>query len=214
MFTGLIQHVGSLAGLRTRGAARSLAIRHEPFDAPLALGESVAVQGVCLTVTERRVNEFACDVLVETLARTNLGSKGPGARLNLERALRADERLGGHLVTGHVDGTGAVLARERAAEDWVLEIGCDDGLMAGIVLKGAIACDGVSLTVAALRRTSFTVHIIPFTWEHTSLCDRAVGDRVNLETDIIGKYVQRYLALKGSENGLTLDDLRKAGFAE
>jgi riboflavin synthase len=214
MFTGLIQQIGALAEIRTRSAGRSLVIHHAPWDPLLSVGESVAVQGACLTVTAACATEFACDVLKETLAKTSLGQKAPGARLNLERALRADERLGGHIVTGHVDGAGRLLGRERAGDDWVLEIGCVDELLSGIVPKGAVACDGVSLTVAELRRASFTVHLIPFTWAHTSLSDLHPGDAVNIETDVIGKYVQRHLAVQREGSGLTMDDLRKAGFAE
>jgi len=214
MFTGLIQQIGTLAQIRTRGAGRSLVIRHAPWDTALSVGESVAVQGACLTVTDVRATEFACDVLKETLAKTGLGQKAPGARLNLERALRADERFGGHIVTGHVDGTGRLLGRDRAGDDWVLEIGCAGELLSGIVPKGAVACDGASLTVAELRRASFTVHLIPFTWVHTALSDLQASDAVNIETDVIGKYVQRYLAVQREGAGLTMDDLRKAGFAE
>jgi riboflavin synthase len=212
MFTGLIQQVGTLGGATPRGTGRRLVIRHQGWDPALAAGESVCVQGACLTVTEQRPNEFACDVLGETLAKTSLGAARPGAKLNLERALRADDRLGGHLVTGHVDGTGRLRSRARAGDDWVLEIGCEARLMAGIVPKGAVACDGVSLTVADLRASSFTVHIIPHTWARTALGDLGIGAPVNIETDIIGKYVQRALAGAGRGGGLTLDDLRRAGF--
>jgi riboflavin synthase len=190
----------------------SFAIRHAPWDSPLEPGESVAVQGVCLTVTAAEAGEFACDALQETLRRTDLGAKRPGAPLNLERALRLQDRLGGHLVTGHVDGTGTLLARQASGRDWILEIGCGPELMAGIVPKGSITCNGVSLTVAELRRSSFTVHLIPHTWDHTSLRALEPGEAVNLETDLIGKYVARALRAARGEAGLTLDDLQRAGF--
>jgi riboflavin synthase len=212
MFTGLIQQVGSLADVRPRGGGRSLVIRHAAWDTPLAVGESVAVQGVCLTVTACRPAEFTCDTLAETLARTTLGGLGRGARLNLERALRADERLGGHVVTGHVDGVGRVLKRQPVGPDWLLEIGCDAELLAGIVLKGSIAVDGISLTVAALTAAAFAVHIIPHTWTHTALADLTPGAGVNLETDILGKYVQRALATAAGGGGLSPERLRRAGF--
>ena len=212
MFTGIIQQVGTLGAVQSRAGGASLVIRHAPWEPALVQGESVAVQGVCLTVTAARPTEFACDTLAETLAKTTLGGQKPGALLNLERAMQLQDRLGGHLVTGHVDGTGQVLGRQPAGEDWIIEIGCDDALLAGIVSKGSIACDGVSLTVAALRKTSFTVHIIPHTWEHTALRALHAGDPVNLETDMIGKYVQRFLALQQSGPGLTEEDLRRAGF--
>ena len=207
MFTGLIQKIGTLGRMTARGRGRSLVIRHDPWDTPLALGESVSVNGACLTVASRKAGEFACDVLEETLKKTILGSKRAGALLNLERALRADERLGGHIVSGHVDGVGAVVSLARQGEDWVLEVGCDAGLLSGMVLKGSLAVDGVSLTIAKLREHSFAVHLIPHTWANTALRTLKKNDPVNLETDMIGKYVQRYLAGQKSESGLTMTKL-------
>lgn len=190
-----------------------LVIHHAPWDASLFVGESVAVQGGCLTVTTLRAGEFTCDVLHETLEKTTLGALSLGAPLNLERALRADERLGGHIVTGHIDGQGKVAALEQKGADWILEVACSPELLAGIVPKGSIAINGVSLTVAALRSKSFTVHLIPHTWSHTSLHALKTGHSVNLETDLIGKYVQRYLARMHAEHGVTLEKLRTAGFS-
>jgi riboflavin synthase len=213
MFTGLIQQVGSLSGKKTRRDGMNLVIRHTPWDSPLGVGESVAVQGACLTVTSLHAGEFSCDVLAETLKKTTLGNVSPGAKLNLERALRADERLGGHIVTGHIDGRGKVLSLEQKGADWILEVACDDELLTGIVSKGSITIDGVSLTVADLRLKSFTVHLIPQTWSHTSLQALKTGRDVNLETDIIGKYVQRYLGRMRGGKGLTMDKLLSAGFA-
>jgi riboflavin synthase len=213
MFTGLIQQVGSLAGKKSRSDGMSLVIRHAPWDSPLGMGESVAVQGVCLTVTSLHAGEFSCDVLAETLKKTTLGNIPSGAKLNLERALRADERLGGHIVTGHIDGPGKVLSIEQKGDDWILEVACGDELLAGIVSKGSIAIDGVSLTVADLRRKSFTVHLIPQTWSHTSLQALKTGRDVNLETDIIGKYVQQYLGRMKGGGGVTMEKLQAAGFS-
>jgi len=213
MFTGLIQQIGTLAGKKPRGDGMSLVIRHEPWESPLVLGESVAVQGACLTVTTLHAGEFTCDVLAETLKKTTLGASSPGAKLNLERALRADERLGGHIVTGHIDGPGTVLAIEQKGADWIVEVACGDELLTGIVPKGSIAIDGVSLTVADLRPKSFTVHLIPHTWTHTSLHALKTGRQVNLETDIIGKYVQRYLSRMQGGKGVTMEKLLSAGFS-
>jgi riboflavin synthase len=214
MFTGLIQRVGSLSAIKPRRDGASLTVRHDAWDSPLAVGESVAVQGACLTVASCRPGEFTCDVLKETLARTNLGSKRDGAALNLERALRADERLGGHIVTGHIDGLGDVRSLARAGDDRVLEVGCGEDLLSGIVPKGSVSIDGVSLTIAELRAKSFTVHLIPHTWQNTSLSALKAGNSVNLENDILGKYVQRYLAKLQPRQGLTMDRLRAAGFGE
>lgn len=210
MFTGLIQKVGVLAGLKSRGKGQRIAIGHEPWETPLVPGESVSVNGICLTVADCREDEFACDVLGETMVRTSLADKRPGSALNLERALRADERLGGHIVTGHVDGTGVVKALERTGEDRVLMVGCDAALLDGMVPKGSIAIDGVSLTIVDLLERSFTVHLIPHTWAGTAFNELRAGTKVNLETDLIGKYVYRYLKRGGSGSGLTLEKLAAA----
>lgn len=212
MFTGLIQQVGTLAGKKNRGDGMNLTICHTPWESPLVLGESIAVQGACLTVTSIQDRKFTCDVLNETLQKTNLGTKAEGAKLNLERALRADERLGGHMVTGHIDGLGTIQGLVQKGADWILEVLCQNDVLAGIVPKGSISVDGVSLTVADLRPKSFTVHLIPHTLANTSLHGLKKGDSVNLETDIIGKYVQRYLGLMQGGKGVTTDALRSAGF--
>jgi riboflavin synthase len=210
MFTGLIQKVGTLAGKKPRGDGLVFTIKHDAWDTALIQGESVAVQGVCLTVTTFRAGEFSCDVLNETVNKTNLGKKDIGAPLNLERALRADERLGGHIVSGHVDGPGTVLAFDQKGSDWVLEVACDDALLQGIVPKGSIAIDGISLTVAELRAKSFTVHLIPHTLANTSLQGLRRGCSVNLETDVIGKYVHRYLERIQPAAGLTMEKIQAA----
>jgi riboflavin synthase len=210
MFTGLIQKVGKLAGKKPRGEGMVFTITHDAWDSPLIQGESVAVQGVCLTVTTIRAGEFSCDVLNETVNKSNLGKKDTGAPLNLERALRADERLGGHIVSGHVDGLGKVMAFDQKGSDWILEVTCDESLLRGIVPKGSIAIDGISLTIAELRSKSFTVHLIPHTLANTSLQALKRGHTVNLETDIIGKYVQRYLERIQPATGVTLEKLHSA----
>lgn len=212
MFTGLIQQVGTLAAKKPRGDGMALLIRHQGWDTPLTSGESVAVEGVCLTVTSFKDGEFTCDVLKETLQKTRLNDLAVGAKLNLERALRVDERLGGHIVTGHVDGLGTVVSFDQKGSDWVLEIACDETLLAGIVSKGSIAINGVSLTIAELKAKSFSVHLIPHTLSHTSLQTLKRGAVVNLETDIIGKYVQRYLQGLKPTSGLTLEKILAAGF--
>ena len=214
MFTGLTEKVGALSGLQRTPDGGRVSVQCDPWKDPLVLGESVAVQGVCLTVVEVRSTGFMCDVLEETLRRTNLGGKRAGDRLNLERALHADGRLGGHLVTGHVDGTGEVAAFRNTGRDWELDIACAPDLREGIVIKGSIACDGVSLTVARVSEGAFGVNIIPFTWQHTSLCALRAGDAVNLETDYIGKYVLQYMRRLGSGAGsVSMRSLRDAGFA-
>jgi riboflavin synthase len=213
MFTGIIERVGRLVSLKERGGGAILTVEHDPWETPVAVGESIAVQGACLTVTQCEPGRFTCDVLRETLERTNLGRLQAGARLNLERALRVGDRFGGHLVTGHVDGVGVVRRMEKAAPDWRLEIACSRELLGEIVPKGSIACDGVSLTVVALSADSFEVHIIPHTWNHTTLSNLRARDSVNVETDLVGKHVRRLVNPGGAaESSVTLDTLRRAGF--
>lgn len=198
MFTGLIERVGTLARLESRGTGARLIVAAGDWDSPVIPGESVAVQGACLTVTETGSGHVSFDVLNETLQRTALGEKRPGGRLNLERALQAGGRFGGHFVTGHVDGTGRVAGLDRVGADWLLEVACARELAHGIVEKGSITVDGVSLTVTRAMEEGFEVQIIPFTWQHTSLPDLKVGGRVNLETDLIGKYVLKAVSAGGA----------------
>lgn len=214
MFTGLIQKVGRLIRLKNVAEGGIITIGCDPWDTPLAEGESVAVQGMCLTVTHYEHDEFVCDVLSETLTRTNLASKPPGAALNLERALRVGDSFGGHFVSGHVDGIGKVISFEKEGTDWVLKIGCDEDLLSSIVPKGSIACDGASLTVTRITAALFEVNIIPFTYKHTTLCCLKAGDTINLETDMLGKYIRRYLSAEEPISRLDMDHLRKAGFLD
>lgn len=167
----------------------------------VAVGDSVAVNGCCLTVVARRSVRgriiLSFDLLRETWNRTNLSSVAPGARVNLERSLAVGARLGGHFVTGHVDDTGTITQWERRGADHVLEVAAPKSVRPFLLFKGSIAVDGISLTVAAVTRTGFRVWIIPHTREVTALADRAVGDRVNLEADLLGKYVARLLPRPG-----------------
>ena len=212
MFTGLIQKTGELLRLDVAGDAGRLELRAEPWPEPFVLGESIAVQGVCLTLTEARGGELRFDVLKETLDRTCLGGKVAGARLNLERSLRVGDPMGGHMVTGHVDGTGVVKTITRVGRDWAIEVTCGDELLKGMVPKGSIACDGISLTIVDVKQDSVSVHIIPHTWANTSLSDLRKGDRINLETDVIGKYVRKQMGAGGAASRVTEDLLRQAGF--
>jgi len=213
MFTGLIQRVGRLADRQVRGTGARLTIEHAPWETMLVLGESVAVMGACLTVTAREPGWFSCDALAETLDRTTLGRLAVGRAVNLERALRVGDRLGGHFVSGHVDGLGTVEELRPAGADRILRIACDPDLARGMVWKGSIAIDGVSLTLTAAEAAGLEVNLIPLTWEETTLGTLTPGTRVNLETDMIGKYVQRYLGGHGDGGGLTVEKLMRAGFA-
>ena len=212
MFTGLVQKVGRLEQVSFRGAAGRL-ILSAHFDTAMQTGESIAVNGACLTLVEQQGDKLVFDVLRETFEKTALREKSPGAPLNLERALRLGDPLGGHLVSGHVDGTGELRHVEPAGRDKILTISAPT-LLAEIVPKGSIAVDGISLTVVAVTANNgtFTVHVIPHTWSQTALAALAAGARVNLETDMIGKYVRATLAPSLPAPAVTWDKLRGAGF--
>jgi|UniRef100_A0A7C5AN57 riboflavin synthase len=213
MFTGLVEGIGQISGLDRRAEGLRLAIT-PPFPAgALNLGESVSVSGACLTVVALKGAAFQVDVSPETLARTTLGQKKVGDRVNLERALRMGDRLGGHLVTGHVDGLGMVKERREGPEHLRLALELPPDLLPLAVEKGSIAVEGVSLTINEIHRTGCTVNVIPYTARHTTLGTLKVGDPVNLEMDLIGKYVHRLLGpyLK-KDSGLTEELLARLGF--
>ena len=194
MFTGIIQGMGVITERRPSGGGAVLAVApdfrlEEPRE-----GESIAVNGVCLTAREISATGFLADVSPETLSRSALGGLRPGAKVNLERALRPADRLGGHIVSGHVDGVGRVLKRERQSAFTLFTFSLEPGLSRYVVEKGSIAVSGVSLTVNACQEAAFSVSVIPHTLEITILGGLSVGDAVNLEVDIIGKYVEKLLA--------------------
>jgi len=190
MFTGLVETTGRVAGIDRTGDEARLRVE-APFAGKLHRGESVAVDGVCLTAVRKSGRWFEAIVSPETLARTTLGLKARGDRVNLERALRLGDRLGGHLVQGHVDGVGVVESVHREGSGSRLEIGFPAALSESIVLKGSIAVDGVSLTVTRVDGGGFEVSLIPETLERTNLTDVVRGRRVNLEVDVIAKYVEK-----------------------
>ena len=207
MFTGLIQKVGTVRRV-SRGAGLVIEVGFEPWARPLEEGESVAVNGVCLTVARCDLSHFTADVLRETETRTGLGEILPGAKVNLERALRAGEAMGGHIVQGHVDGRGTILERITKGRDFQLRIRCGRVLAAQSVLKGSIAVDGVSLTISAIGDDWLGVDVIPTTAAETTLGTKKPGERVNLEGDVIGKYIAKRTAAEG----LTEAKLAAAGF--
>ncbi len=213
MFTGLVETTAKLIG---RGGDKLTLLPAKRF-ADLEYGESIAVNGCCLTLERENTDgSLIFHTLAETLQRTNLEHLPLGARVNLERALCLGDRLGGHIVAGHIDGTGRVRALRKAGEDTIMDVEFPAELAVYFVCKGSVALDGVSLTLAALERDFFSVHLIPVTRADTALPDRRVGDSVNLETDLMGKYVLRSLELAEApkkESGVTLEKLREAGFA-
>jgi riboflavin synthase len=194
MFTGLIETVGVVSELTRTGSGFTLGIR-TPLASELRLGESVAVNGVCLTVTTGDEAGWSADIGPETARVTTLGSVTPGQPVNLERSMRADGRFGGHFVQGHADGVGVVDTIRQDGESYWIAVRVPSELEPFIILKGSIAIDGVSLTVARLERALVHVMIIPFTWAHTAVSSLRPGNRVNLECDMVGKYVARSLEL-------------------
>lgn len=193
MFTGLIQDVGKVVSLLLKERAAILVVETRLSMRSMELGASIAVNGACLTLTKKAKNRFAVDVSPETLNRTSLALLGIGSLVNLERPLRLQDGLGGHLVTGHVDGVAVVDSIERRGQFTFFTFRVPAHLGSFLVSKGSIAVDGISLTINACSRKRFSVAIIPFTLEHTNLRARRLGDRVNIETDLIGKYVQKLI---------------------
>jgi riboflavin synthase len=195
MFTGLVEATGQVAALTPREDGARLTLR-APFAAQVQPGDSIAVNGCCLTAVAPHADEISFDLLRETLARTNLGDLQPGTPVNLERALAANARLGGHFVQGHVDTAAKVLGFEAHGADWRLEVALPVEFARYVVSKGSIAVDGVSLTVAEVLPASFVCWIIPHTREVTNLHAKRAGQRVNLEVDLLAKYVERLVAAR------------------
>jgi riboflavin synthase len=201
VFTGIVECVAEVVAIEPRAAGARLVVCAPSLAAEARLGDSIAVNGACLTVAERQAERLAFDAVRETLERTALGALRPGSRVNLERALRADGRLDGHIVQGHVDETGTVRELRRAASDTRLFVDASASFTDWLVEKGSVAVDGVALTVVGLSATGFDVALIPHTLEVTTLGGLAPGAEVNLEADVLGKYVRRYLDRIGATRG-------------
>jgi riboflavin synthase len=213
MFTGLIEDLGTLQEVQRGANGGQVTVATALPLAEVAVGDSIAVNGACLTVTACGQGRFTADVSVETLECTTLGGLPRGAAVNLERALRLGDRLGGHLVTGHVDGIARVAERVQQGNAWRFGCRLDPALARLLVIKGSVAIDGISLTVNAVAGDGFSVMIIPHTLERTTLARCRVGDSVNIETDLIGKYVARLLGAGREETaGVSMELLAKSGF--
>jgi riboflavin synthase len=214
MFTGLIEDLGTLRDIRTGSDQARLTVATGLPMTELSLGESIAVNGVCLTVTHFGDGAFSADVSPETLNRSTLGHLMRGARVNLERALRLTDRLGGHLVTGHIDGRARIIDRHQDGNAWRYRLQADPFVTALLVAKGSVAIDGISLTVNEVSGETFSLAVIPHTLAETTLRERKAGDEVNVETDLIGKYVARFMlnGVPGKAQGVTMDLLAKHGF--
>ncbi|WP_314625547.1 riboflavin synthase [uncultured Selenomonas sp.] len=216
MFTGIIEEVGRLERL----AGGEIAIRAKKVLEDVALGDSIAVNGICLTVTRFDEAHFTADVMPETIRRTSLAELRRGSRVNLERALTLKSRLGGHIVSGHIDGAGTIAAMKEEGNAILLTVRASDSVLRYIVEKGSVALDGISLTVARVGAADFTVSLIPHTREITNLREKSVGSRLNIETDILGKYVEKLFpggcalgsAAPKGKDGITMDFLRQQGF--
>ncbi len=213
MFTGLIEDIGVLVAIERHAKGAKLRVQTQlPMD-EVQIGDSIAVDGACLTVVTMESGSFSVDVSLETLQKTTLGAAKAGSHVHLERALCLGDRLGGHLVQGHVDGVGEKVASEQVGEGWMVSWSIPEALLDSVVLKGSITIDGVSLTVAKLEGSRISVALVPHTGKMTTLVDAPIGAQVNIETDLIGKYVHRILTRTGGGSALTLDSLKKAGFA-
>jgi len=199
MFTGIVEEVGVVEGIECTAKAIELMLQMKICGRGLRVGDSLAVNGCCLTVVEMFPRKggkksVRVDLLEESWRRTNLQFANVGSAVNLERALSANGRFGGHFVTGHIDGMGKILRWEKRGSDYFLEVAASAELMRYVIFKGSIAVDGISLTVAEVKKKSFAIWIIPHTHEVTALRERKVGDAVNLEADMLGKYVERFIS--------------------
>lgn len=216
MFTGIIEEVGVIKSIRMGAQSAVITIEAEKVLEDIHLGDSIAMNGVCLTVTSFDSHSYSVDIMHESLKRTNLGSLKGGSRVNLERAMAADGRFGGHIVAGHVDGTGKITAMEKDDNAVWIYIQAEPSVLKYIVEKGSITIDGISLTVAKVDEKSFAVSVIPHTGTHTTLLEKKPGDTVNLENDMIGKYVEKLLNYQEKENKpssrITMEFLRENGF--
>lgn len=215
MFTGIIEEVGTVKSIQKGAVSSFIQINADTVLSDAHIGDSIAVNGVCLTVTDLTGNYFQADVMNETLSRSSLGSLKNGSPVNLERAMSAQGRFGGHIVSGHIDGTGVISSVKQDGIALWYTINTDSEILRYIVEKGSIAIDGISLTVAKVTANDFSVSIIPHTAAQTVLNSKKTGDTVNLENDIIGKYVEKFLnpdEKKSEKSRITMDFLAKNGF--
>lgn len=212
MFTGIVEEIGTVKKI-VRGQKAYLEIQADRIFSDIHIGDSIAVNGVCLTVTGFSGKVFTADVMNETFSRSSLGSLKTGSHVNLERAMSANGRFGGHIVSGHIDGTGKITNIKKDGNAVWYKISAGENIIKYTVEKGSIAIDGISLTVARIEKDNFSVSIIPHTSEETILSEKKLGDTVNLENDIIGKYVERFLNFdKTEKSNITRDFLSKFGF--
>jgi riboflavin synthase len=214
MFTGIIEELGHVASIHVAGQQRRLTVASSRLVKELKQGDSISVSGVCLTAVEISKSAFTCDLAQETWLRTSFSRLKPNAPVNLELPMRANSRFDGHIVQGHVDGVGRVMSFESVSDgnDYILRINIPSELECYIVAKGSLAIEGISLTVAAIDGTNVRLAIIPHTAEVTNLRSLGPGDPVNLEVDVIAKYIEKMIGAQKAESSITLDKLVRAGF--
>ena len=215
MFTGIVEEMGRIRHISLNGRSGQISVRAKKVLEGTKIGDSIAVNGVCLTVTSLQPDGFTADIMAETYRRSNLGQGKPGEYVNLERAMEAGERFGGHIMSGHIDGVDVIQAYRREENAVWVTIETSPEILRLIVEKGSIGIDGISLTVVKVEDTEFQVSVIPHTGEETTLLKKDTGDQVNLENDIIGKYVEKLLGIGSVEesggSGLTMDFLKEYG---
>lgn len=212
MFTGIIEEIGIIRAIKQGSRSVVLNIEARKVLEDTRIGDSIATNGVCLTVIDIGNHGFSADVMPETMSRSNLGSLKPGDRVNLERALCLNSRLGGHLVAGHIDGTGRITGRVQDENAIWITVAAAPGILRYIIEKGSVTIDGVSLTVAYVDEVVFKVSVIPHTQEETTLTGKRIGDVVNLENDMIAKYVEKLMEPKRAGGGMSMEFLRENGF--
>ncbi len=216
MFTGIVEAVGKIAALDSGRDSMRVTVSSARIAEDVAIGDSVAVSGVCLTVVEIAAPQLTFEAVYETLRRTTLGQRRVGDPVNLERALKADGRFGGHIVQGHIDGTGRIASIRPVGDSWFVYVEASQELLRYVVTKGSVCVDGISLTVMDADDKAFSLSIIPHTWDNTTLKDRRAGDSVNIETDIVGKYIEKLMGgwAPGGGRGVTMDLLARSGYME
>lgn len=216
MFTGIIEELGTIKQISMQGGSGQIAIKADKVLEGTKIGDSIAVNGICLTVTSLQQDGFTADVMAETVRRSSLDFARKGDMVNLERAMAADGRFGGHIVSGHIDGTGKIVAYKKEENAVWVTIESTEKILEFIIEKGSICIDGISLTVASVSDSNFQVSVIPHTGEETTLLKKKQGDVVNLENDVVGKYIQKFMGMKSnnekdSQSGITMEFLEKYG---
>lgn len=218
MFTGLIEEIGHIKAIQRGSKSIRLSIAANKIMEDVKLGDSISTDGICLTVVSYDSAGFSADVMPETMSRTTFGNLGVGSRVNLERAVRVGDRLGGHMVSGHIDGIGEIVAREKDDNAIWVSISASKSILKYVIEKGSIAMDGISLTVAYVDEEIFKVSIIPLTQEDTTLVSKKTGEKVNLECDMTAKYIEKFMFYRNEmpdeegKSGISMDFLRENGF--